>query len=201
MRYRALTTEKLDIYLPYTQTNWSPNYVAVRTQGDASAAIGAIRTIARELDPEAPLSSIRTTAQLVGAKLAQPRLNAAILVLFAATAIFLAFVGLYGLLSYVTSLRSHEMGVRVCLGATAARLRTMVIREALRIAIPGVLLGSAASLLLTRLMSSHIFGISSIDPRLLVGSSIALMMICAAGAVRPALRATRVDPVVVMRSE
>jgi putative ABC transport system permease protein len=201
VRYRALATEKLDLYVPYTQTNWSPNYLAVRVDGEPAAAIAALRAIARELDPEAPLSSVRTTSELVGAKLAQPRLNAAILVLFAATAIFLAFVGLYSLLSYVTSLRAHELGVRVCLGATAARLRRMVIRESLRIALPGVLVGAVASLALARLMASQAFGIGAVDARLLAAAGVALTAVCVMAALGPALRATRVDPAAVMRGE
>jgi putative ABC transport system permease protein len=201
VRYRALTTEKLDIYVPYTQSNWSPNYIAVRTAGDPGAVVSSLRAIAIELDPEAPLSSVRSTAQLVGAKLAQPKLNAAILAVFAVTAAFLAFVGLYGLLSYVTSLRAQEMGVRVCLGATAARLRALVLRESLGIALWGVAIGIAATVVLARAMSSLAFGLGAIDARVLMGAAIGLTAICVVAALGPARRATRVDPVVVMRSE
>jgi putative ABC transport system permease protein len=163
--------------------------------------VAALRTIARELDPEAPLSSVRTTAQLVDAKLAQPRLNAAILALFAVTAVFLAFVGLYGLLSYVTSLRTRELGVRVCLGATAAGLRAMVVRESLRITLAGIVLGGAATFVLGRVLASVPLGLGSIDARIVAGTAAALTLVCVVAALGPAFRATRVDPAVVLRSE
>ncbi|HEX9984822.1 MAG TPA: ADOP family duplicated permease [Thermoanaerobaculia bacterium] len=201
VRYRALTTEKLDIYAPYTQMNWSPNYFALRTTQSPEAVMPAVRAIVAQLAPDIPVASVRTTAQLVDAKLAQPRLSAVIVAIFAATAALLALIGLYGVLAYGVRQRTAEMGVRLAVGATPGNLVALVTRRALAIAFAGAASGIALSFMTSRLWASFVYGVHGVQ--LSAAALLALAFAAAAlvASLVPAVRATRVNPVTALKGD
>ena len=169
-RYSAITTGKLDIYAPFTQSNWSPNYLAVRTRGNAEDVVPAVRAILRDLAPEIPLASVRTTADLIAAKLAQPRVNAIVASAFGITALFVSLLGLYSVLSYTISRRTTELGIRMTLGATGWKILSGIAGEAVAIAAIGVTVGLAMVVILGRIVASFLFGVSPFEPWLLTGA-------------------------------
>lgn len=201
VRYRSLTTGKLDIYVPFTQTNWSPNYLAIRTNVDPESVVPAVRKIVADMIPDVPLASVATTGELVAGKLAQPKLNAVIVALFASAAVFLSLVGLYGVLDSSVRQRTAELGLRVALGAGTRALVRMVLRDALEIAVAGVGMGLALSIVLGRSVRALLYEVDPLSPGMLVPASIALVLAAIFIALRPALRAARVDPIVALRSE
>jgi putative ABC transport system permease protein len=201
VRSRSLTTEKYDLYVPYTQSNWSPNYFAVRTSGSPEAVMPAVRQILTQLDAGSPVSLVKTTGQLVDAKLAQPRLAATIVVLFAITATFLALIGFYGMLAYVVRERTPEMGVRMAVGADASSLRTMIVRRASLIALGGIAAGVVLSIALDRVWRGYVFGADGIDVRLLVAVAIGFQLIAAIASLIPAARAASTDAAAALRAE
>ena len=201
VRYRGLTTGKLDVYHSYLQSNWTPQYVAFRTELASAAAEGTLRAIVRSIDPAVPVASVRTTTQLVDAKLAQPRLNAWILATFAAVALLLSIIGVYAVLSYAVRNRTSEMGVRLALGARAGDLLRLVIRDAVAVSAIAAVAGSAAAIFLTRFLGSFLYGVARAEPTTLLLAALLVVLAAVAGSAVPALRAARTDPMVALRDE
>jgi putative ABC transport system permease protein len=201
VRYRGLTTEKLDVYHPYLQSVWTPQYVALRTKQSPRAAEAALRAIVRGIDPTVPVSNVRSNAEMVDAKLAAPRLNAWILATFAAVALLLSIVGVYAVLSYAVRNRTTEMGVRLALGARAGDLLRLVIRDALLVSISATMAGTLAAVFLTRFLGSFLYGVSRAEPLTLFAAAAIVIAAAVVGSVVPALSAARTDPLVALRSE
>ncbi len=201
VRYRGLTIEKQDVYHPYLQSIWTPQYVALRTSTTPRAAEATLRAIVRELDPSVPVSSVRTTADLIDAKLAQPRLNAWILATFASVALLLSIVGVYAVLSYAVRNRTTEMGVRLALGAHAGDLLRMVVRDAATLSLAAAVFGCAAALVLTRFLGGFLHGVSRAEPAILALAAVIVIASAVLGSMVPALRASRTNPVVALRDE
>jgi putative ABC transport system permease protein len=201
VRSRSLTTEKLDVYVPYTQTMWSPNYVAVRTRQDPETLLPTIRTLVAELDRETPVSSVRTSAQLVDAKLAQPRLSASIVVVFAITATLLAIIGFYGMLAYVVRERTPEIGVRIAIGAAPPELLRMIVKRAAIVAAFGIAAGVAIAFATDRLWRSYLYGVTGIDAKLLAMLAIGFEIVALIASVIPAIRAANVNAVTALKAE
>lgn len=201
VRQRGLTIEKQDVYFPYLQSNWTPQYIAVRTSTTARDAEAMLRAIVRELDKSVPVSSVRTTDDLVDAKLAQPRLNAWILGTFALVALLLSIIGVYAVLSYAVRNRTTEMGVRLALGAHARDLLRMVLRDAILVSLGAAAFGCIAALLLTRFLGGFLYGVSRAEPMTL-GVAVTIVVAAALlGSMVPAVRAARTNPVVALRDE
>jgi len=175
--------------------------MTVIVQGNAPlpVMVGAARSTLRELDSTLPLYNIRSMEQVVDASVAQPRLNTTLLSIFAAVALLLATVGIYGVVSYSVSQRTHEMGLRMALGARASDVRGMVVREGALLAAIGIVLGLVASRLTTPVIASWLYGVSPGDPLTFAGVALLLVAIALAASWIPARRATRVDPVIAMR--
>ena len=201
VRYRGLTTEKLDVYHPYLQSVWTPQYVALRTTGTAAAAEATLRAIVRELDPTVPVADVRTSAQLIDAKLAHPRLNAWILGTFAVVALLLSIIGVYAVLAYAVRNRTTEMGVRLALGARAGDLLRLVIRHALILSIVATLSGAVAAFVLTRFLGSFLYGVSRAEPLTLALAAAIVIGAAIVGSAVPAWSAARTDPMVALRDE
>ncbi|HEX7150869.1 MAG TPA: ADOP family duplicated permease [Thermoanaerobaculia bacterium] len=202
VRYRGLTTTKLDLYAPHTQLNWSPNYYVLRTvQRRPEAVMPAVRDIVAQLAPELPVVSERTTRELVDLHLAEPRLSAVIVGIFAATAALLALIGLYGVLAYGVRQRTAEMGVRLAVGATPRNLVALVTKRALAIAVAGAVGGIAISFLTSRMWQSFVYGADGIAPgdAALLAAGFAAAALVAS--LVPAVRATRVNPVSALKAE
>jgi predicted permease len=184
-----------DVFAPRDMT------LVVSTALDAGIMTRAVRDQVSAMDKELALYNIATIDQLVSNSLGQQRLNLSLLVTFAALALALASVGVYGVLAYAVTQRTHEFGIRMALGATRADVLRQVLLEGGRVAALGLALGLMATLMLTRLMASLLFGVNPRDPLTLGVAAAILILIVLAACYIPARRATRVDPMVSLRYE
>jgi putative ABC transport system permease protein len=201
VRDRGITMEKAGVYVPFTQSNWSPNYFAVRTSVDPATVIPAIRALVVQADPTVPLVAIRTTGELVDAKLAQPRLSAAIVTMFAVTAAFLALIGLYGVLAFSVTARTREIGIRMALGAPSGSIVRMLVRRGLSIALAGTALGMLLGLLGDRLWQSWVWGVDGLDLGVLALLALLFGIAALVASTLPATRASNINPVEALRAE
>jgi ABC-type antimicrobial peptide transport system permease subunit len=175
--------------------------LAVRYSGEETPLIAAVKQRARAINNELPIHSIQPMEQVIWSSISQPRFYTTLLSVFAALGLLLALVGVYGVLHYAVSRRTHEFGVRMALGANASDVLSLVFRQALGIVLPGLALGLAASMALTRFLESELFEVSPTDPLVLGGLSIALAAAAVLASYIPALRATRLHPVHALRYE
>jgi putative ABC transport system permease protein len=176
-------------------------HVAVRTPAEPAALVSAVRGTIASLDPQLAVADVKTMQANVQESLAPQRFNLLLLGLFAALAVFLAAVGVYGVLSYSVTQRTREIGVRVALGAQPGSILAMTIREGMKLTFAGEAIGLVGALLLTRLMAGLLYGVTARDP-LTFGGVIAVMsLVSLAACYIPARRATRVDPLVALRYE
>jgi putative ABC transport system permease protein len=190
-----------EIYLPYAQSPATLVTWVVRTAGDPVSQLTAIKEKIREANPAQAFLSIATMDQLADRTLGQRRFNLLLLGSFATLALSLAGVGLYGLISFSTAQRTHEIGVRMALGARGGDVQRLVIGQGLRLVLAGIALGLAGALALTRLMGSLLWGISATDPLTFIAISILLFSVAFLACWIPARRATKVDPMVALRYE
>ena len=175
--------------------------LVVRTSGDPAALAAPVREAVRRLDPALPVSDVRTMEKVVAAALSTPRFTGLLLGVFAALALALSAVGIYGLLSFVVSSRTREIGIRVAIGADRSRVLMMVLRSAALLALVGVAIGTAGALLVTRALGTLLHGVTPHDPFALGASAAALGLVAIAASALPAWRAARVNPVVALKSE
>jgi ABC-type antimicrobial peptide transport system permease subunit len=151
------------------------------------------------IDPALPLADVRLLSEIAGATTAPARFTVLLVGMFAAMALALAVVGLYGLLSYLVGQRSQEIAVRMALGAASGRVLRLVVTEGVLLTAFGLVLGIAAGLALARLLASLLFGITPFDPLTLVGVALAVLLVAGASCLLPAMRAARVEPARAMR--
>jgi putative ABC transport system permease protein len=189
------------LYRPYWQWPWYEVQLVVRTAGDPSNLAAALRREARELDKNALITNIRTMGDIVSESVAQPRFRAALLGVFAASALLLAALGIYGVVSYSVWQRTQEIGIRMALGAQRGAVLRMVLQQGLKLATVGVLIGLAGSLALRRVIASLLFEVSATEPATFVSVSLLLTAVAAAASFVPARHASKVDPMVALRSE
>ncbi len=203
VRHNSLDAEPgPDIYWPVMQRPMEYATVVLRAEsGDPANLAGPLRAAVGELDPNLPLFEVQTLRQIVDASVAQPRFNVVLLTLFAACALLLAAIGVYGLISYSVTQRLREIGIRAALGAERGDLLKIVIRDAMTPVLGGLAIGVAAALIVGWLLRSLVFGISPTDPVTYVTYTGLLLVVAFFASLLPALRATRVDPVVVLRDE
>jgi putative ABC transport system permease protein len=175
--------------------------LVLRTSLDPMSLVSAVRKEVSDLDKNLPLYGVQTMDEVLAQEVATQRFNAGALAGFAALAVLLAAVGIYGVMAYAVGQRTREIGVRMALGAERSRVLRMVLNEGLRLALFGVVLGVAAAFGLTRLMASLLFGVKASDPAIFVAVTLALIAVAVAACWIPARRATRVDPVVALRYE
>ncbi|HYT65600.1 MAG TPA: ABC transporter permease [Vicinamibacterales bacterium] len=191
-----------EVYYPMRQQpmRGTDVYLLLRTSVDPRGMVPALRTVVHEAAPTAPFDSIMTMEDRVSASLAKPRLYAVLLGTFAAFALVIAGVGLFGVLSYTVAQRSREIGVRSALGAQVADIIGLVIRQSMGIAGAGITAGVVASLWLTRGLQKFLFGVTPHDFTSFAGVAVVLLVVAAIASVIPARRAARVDPVTVLRA-
>jgi putative ABC transport system permease protein len=192
----------LTIYLPYWQLLYSSSVSwLVRTASDPLATSSAIREAIHRIDPELPLAEFRTMEEVVAQSVAQRRFQMSLVLLFAAAAMLLANLGIYGVISYAVTQRTHEMGIRMALGAAPAQIRRLVLRQGLSPVAAGLGAGSLASLAVGRLLGGLLFGIGATDPMTICSVVVLLSGVAAVATYLPAHRATRIDPLVALRYE
>ena len=179
----------------------APPDLVVRTTGDSRAVGASLRAVVRSLDRTAILSSVTTMKEQLSEQLSSRRFQTSLLGLFSLMALLLAVVGMFALLHYSVAQRTHEMGVRIALGAQRKQLLRQVIYEGVRLAIAGVLIGILGAVAMTRLISSLLFGVRATDPTTFAGVAALLILTALLACYIPARRAMRVDPMVALRYE
>jgi len=190
------------VYLPYGQTDaWPPSEIVVRSTLPPETVIAAVRAAVRQQDPNQPVTSVYTMREVISQSVAKPRFNAVLVGGFAALALMLAVIGIYGVISYAMNQRRREMGVRVALGARRADVLRLVAADGLTVVGAGLLLGLGASALLTRYLEGMLFGITPLDPSVYAIAAVLMSVAATAASVLPTLRATRVDPAEVLRAQ
>ena len=188
-------------YEPYLQHPFSSVTFVVRTEGSPTPLVGAIRSQVLGLDKEQPVSRIRTLDQIIAGSVEQQQFLMLLLGVLAAIALILAAVGLYGVMSYAVNQRTHEIGIRMALGANTGSVLRLIVGQGMMLALIGVAIGLAGAFAATRLMSKLVFSISTTDPLTFVGISGLLAGVALVACLAPAHRATQVDPMDALRHE
>ncbi len=196
-----------EMYVPYTQNEikiWpsmQTMQVAIRTKADPTSMTGSVRAAIGLVDPSLPMARVVTLTNLVNDSMAQPRFSMLLLGSFAGMAVILACIGMYGVISHGVAQRTREIGIRMALGAQRREVFGMVLWQGAQLAGIGILIGIAAALGLTRLMSRFLYGVGATDPLTFVGMPVVLAAVALLACYLPAMRATRVDPMVSLRAE
>jgi putative ABC transport system permease protein len=194
-------TGREQVYFPYPQNPQNQMFLAVRTATQPSSVTAAVRDIVHRIDPNQPIDDVATMTARVESALSGSRFNLVLLSAFAALALVLAAVGIYGVMAYSVSQRRHEIGVRMALGADASAVRGLVLRQGLVVVATALILGTAGAMALTRLMTSLLFGVTPTDPVTFVTMEALLLAVAVAACLVPSLRATRIDPVQELHTE
>ena len=188
-------------YWPHPELVYPGMTIVLRTKGDASAVAPAARAVIRELDPLQPIGEISTMESLLSTSVARSRFTASLLAVFSIVALVMAAVGIYGVMSYSVLQRTHEIGVRMALGAQRFDVLKLVVSKGVVLALIGVGVGLGASLAATRLLSSMLFEVTTTDAVTFAGVSVGLFVVTLLACYLPARRATRVDPLKALRYE
>jgi putative ABC transport system permease protein len=193
---------KAEMYFPYQQKSdqeWNaPRDLAIRTSVEPLSLVAVVRNEIHQVDPDQPISNVRTMDQVLGEETASRRLGMTLLTIFATLALLLATLGIYGVLAYFVVQHTQEIGVRMALGAQRSDILRLVVMKGMRLAVLGVVIGLVAAFALTRLMASLVYGVGTADP--LTYATIALLLTGVAflACYLPARRATKVDPMVAL---
>ena len=201
-RYTGLDRDlRPQVYVHYRQDPREQMAIVLRSFGDPIALVNAARSAVQALDPNQPVARVRTMEQIVTTSVANRRFQMILIGLFALSAVTLAVVGLYAVVSYSVAERIHEMGLRLALGARPANLLGLVLGEGLRLVGLGIAIGVGAALLLTRFLETLLFGVHARDMMTFVLASAVLLTAGLLGCLAPARRAMRVDPAIALRTE
>jgi predicted permease len=205
VKYEAVdwadSTGRPEFYTSYIQFSYPDTMVIVKTRGSTAALVPAMRRAVASVDPALPIYDVLSLDDRIAGALSRPRFNAALVAGFAGTALLVAALGVYGMLSYSVSSRLREIGVRLALGAAPPRIVRFILAEGLRLAVTGVAIGLAAALAAGRLTRSLVVDVSPSDPRILAAVTIVMLAVAGVAAFLPARRASAVDPIVVLRQE
>lgn len=196
--------QQFEMYAPYAQErrSWlAPRDLVVRTNRDASSLAGAVRQAVWAVDKDQPVSDVRTMDQVFAAAISRERFQMLLLGLFASLALVLACVGLYGVISYAVAQRTHEIGVRMALGAQRGDVLRLVIRQGMVLTFAGLLLGTIGALAATRVMTELLYGVTATDAVTFISVGGLLVLVAFLACFIPARRATKVDPLVALRYE
>jgi putative ABC transport system permease protein len=201
VRDTALNQESPQLYYPIAARVAGLNDVVVRTDGSPDALLPSVREKIRELDPQLALANIRTEDEWLSDSASEPRLNSVLLGVFASVALLIASIGIYGVLAFSVSQRTSEIGVRMALGATRSRVLGLIVTEGMMVALAGVSVGMVGALALGRVLAGLVFGVQVPDPATFTIAGVTLTVVALAATLVPALRASRVDPMIALRHE
>jgi putative ABC transport system permease protein len=188
-------------YTPYTQFTYASRTVFLKTAGNPLSVVADVRTAIAAVDSEVAMQDIRPLADLVTGSWARQRFEAVLFGGFGLAGLLLAASGIFAVLAYAVETRTQEFGIRMALGANPGRIVTNVMREGLAFPVIGVLAGLAASAAFTRVLQSSLYEISPLEPRVLIGMAVLLLVVAALACLAPARRATTADPIEALRSE
>jgi putative ABC transport system permease protein len=205
VRQSLASESSTEMYVPYRQADKVlPVFamsIVVRTAGDALAQANAVRALAHGIDPNQPVTGIRTMDQNVSKSISEPRFRTILLSIFAGIALVLAAVGIFGVMAYAVSQRTRELAVRMALGASRAHVLRLILAHGARLTLAGVTIGLVATFIVTRYVSSLLFNVPPYDPATLAGVVAVLVIISLCACYLPARRATLVDPIVALKEE
>ena len=193
-----------EAFAPITQyagEGWGPGNFVVRTDRDPMAFVPSVQKLIASMDPQQPISDVDAMTSLLGRSIAQSRFNAVLLVMFAGLAVMLAAVGIYGVISYGVSNRTHEIGVRMALGADRTSVLRMVLRESFGLTAMGLIAGLGLALALSRLVRTLLFGVGVTDPAVYILTALALGAVAMVATLVPARRAAAIEPMQALRAE
>jgi putative ABC transport system permease protein len=173
--------------------------IILKTDGDPLALAPSLQVAVRDVDREQPLARVRTMQEAMAESVTQPRLRTTLLTLFSAVALALSLIGVYGVMAYTVSERTHEIGVRIALGASPSDIRSLVVGQGLQLAGLGIVIGIAAALATSRALNTLLFGVSATDPATFALAAVGLGVAALAAVYGPARRASRIDPVIMLR--
>jgi putative ABC transport system permease protein len=185
----------------YMPTYENGTNVVIRTQGDPTVLAGAVRKEVQAIDKDQPVAAVKTMAEWLDTAVSTERYRTTLLALFALVALVLASTGIYGVMSYSVTQRTHEIGVRMALGARQLDVIRLVVGQGMTLVLIGISLGLVAAIALTRVMSSLLFGVGSKDPLTFAAVGTLLALVALMACLIPARRATQVDPLVALRCE
>jgi len=201
-KYRNLREDPLPfIYTPLAQEPQGGMTLIVRTAGDPSALVGAVRNEVGAINKDVPLFGVQTTTQRIGSQLATDRVVAVLLSVFAGSALLLAAIGIYGVVGYAVAQRTHEIGIRIALGADRHDILKLIVGQGMVLIVIGAAIGLALALAATQVLKSVFFGVSATDPLTFVSVVIVLVGVALLACYLPARRAMKVDPLVALRYE
>ncbi|HEV2914607.1 MAG TPA: ABC transporter permease [Pyrinomonadaceae bacterium] len=180
---------------------WRQSSLVIRTASEPLALSSAVKSAVQTMDKDLPVARIQTMQQVLDRSVSQPRFTMLLLVMFAVVALLLAAVGVYGVMAYSVTQRTHEIGIRMALGARRSDVIRLIVGQGIKLALVGVGLGMIGAFALTRVISSLLYNVSPTDPAVFAGVSVLLTMVSLLACFVPALRATRVDPVIALRDE
>jgi putative ABC transport system permease protein len=190
------------MYLSYRQAGFfEPRDLVVKTDVEPTNMAAAVRKAVWEVDKDQPVSNIQTMEQILADSIARQRFSMLLLVIFAAVAMILAGVGIYGVMSYSVAQRTHEIGIRMALGAQTGAVLKLAVGYGMKLVVVGIVIGLIAAFALTRVMSSLLFGVTATDPATFTLISLLLVAVAVLASYIPARRATKVDPIIALRYE
>jgi putative ABC transport system permease protein len=202
VRNRGLNTEpRVAYYVPHTQVPLSQMVVVVKTDKDPRSLVSAATKDVAAMDPDLPLFAVKTMEEYLSASVATPRFNTTLLSIFAAVALVLTVVGLYGVMSYSVAQRTNEIGIRLALGAQGRDVLMMIVKQGSQLILIGLAIGLGGAIALTRLMESLLFGVTAKDPFTFAAVATLLAVVALLACYVPAWRATKVDPMEALRCE
>ena len=189
------------IYVPIMQSPWPGAALALRTAGDPMRMAQTARTVLAQVDRDMPVTAVKTMEQIMTDSMSQSRMQTWLIAVFAGVALALAALGIYGVMSYSVAQATHDMGIRIALGASAANVLKIVLGRGLLLTAAGLLVGIGGALALTRVLASLLFNVKATDPWTFAGVSVLLAGVALVAGFIPARRATQIDPVVALRFE
>ena len=200
VRYNSLREQPPPtLYMPHLQSNPEDLVFSVRTAGDPANVMSALRAAVSAADPNIPIVTVETQISTIERRFAQEKVLAQAYTLFGGIALFVAAIGLFGLMSYNVSRRTREIGIRMAMGAQRKEVLSLVLRESMVLVIAGIAIGIAGALGAGRFVASQLFGLEPTDPTTMMAAIVVMLAVSAAAGYLPARRAARVDPMVALQ--